>query len=78
MLLTGLDMWELSAIIVRSSAHDRGKFHIFENLEIGFCVIHYSVSVRYFNVIKVESEAVEYARQMCKQCQFTKCVLQCL
>ncbi len=78
MLLTGLDILELSAIVVRSSAHDRVKFHIFENLEIDFCVIHYSVSVRYFNVIKVDSEAVEYVQQMCKQCQFTKCVLQCL
>ncbi len=48
-----------------------------KNLEIFFFVIHYSVSVHYFN-IKVDSEAVEYVRQLCKQCQFTKCVLLCL
>ncbi len=51
MFLTGVDMWKLSAIVVRSSAHDRGKF----------------VSVHYFNVIKVDSETVEYVRQMCKE-----------
>ncbi len=66
MLLTGLDMLELSAIVlwssqvplativVRSSAHERGKFHRFELLEFRFCVIHYSVTVHYFNVIKVD------------------------